>query len=190
MRLLRPSAVAPAITVRNQVMWGLLTVTRLASCWSVPCHMCKKRWKNESWPESVPTFPNQVVAASGKPLWDVKWLVHCKSFPGHSRRELGHRWWWTRREWVWLLTSALKRQDHSKAHFLFCYTSSSTQSLFLGALKSSSVLDANQSWAKVEFQHTAIGPALYLNYLCSTPYFKMKLYFFWLLQIFEIFFLT
>lgn len=75
MRLLRPSAVAPPITVRNQVMWGLLTVTRLASCWSVPCHMCKKRWKNESWPESVPTFPNQVVAASGKPLWDVKYIA-------------------------------------------------------------------------------------------------------------------
>lgn len=108
--------------------------------------MCKKRLKNESWPETVPIFPSQVAAASGKPLWDVKWLVHCRSFPGRSRKELGYSDGFTESgsgSWP------LKKQDHTKAHFLFCCTSSSSQSLFLVLTVFINFFDANQCKSRV-----------------------------------------
>lgn len=143
---------------------------RLASCLWVPCHMCKKRLKNEWWPESVPCFPNQVAAASGKPLWDVKCLVHWWNLPGHSRKELGDG----------LAETGSGSWPTEKARLIFSSAVLHPVKAYSWCSQSSSIWMLTR--AKVEFQHYA------LNYICLISYFNIMLNFVLPLQIFEILF--
>ena len=147
----------PTVIVRSEITGWLLTMTRLTSCLSVPLNTCKKRLKNESWPEwwSVPSLPNQGNSSFSISEHHVAASMSLSGMQGDFYiakvfQDTAPRTWVIEggglAEWVWVVSSAMKRWDCRKAHFLCSCTPSSCQSLFLGAHKSSSGLDANQSW--------------------------------------------